>query len=375
MANSVRQSNFELMRIFAIILILLNHYVVYGLSNMTLPSSNLYYVFTHFIGGFGKLGVCFFIMITGYFMIDRFSIHCKHIVRIVLDTIFYSWFFLILFLFVFPNYTNFSLMDIYKSILPVSTGGYKWFIKTYLVLYLFIPFINYIFHSCSQKIIKFYLILFGILWYAIPTFSIKINYCFSEFVGFIYLYCLGAYINKYGINFFDKIKNIIIVLLISCSSIIGYLTVCNYLNIHKHGIWLHFSNESSIFTLLIAMSLFYFFKNLNIPYNKYINSIAASVLAVYLIQSDLKDELWTKIFHCCSSSSFEYLIYNILIMVVSMICFSIIFDKLKNRLFMSKLNEIIADSKIVKYIDDNFLDMSSLKNGTTVERERERERE
>ena len=345
--KSNRSSNFELMRILAIILILLNHYVVFGLGEMTLPKSDIYVIFSHFIGAFAKVGVSLFILITGYFMVNR-NASMKHVVRITIDTVFYSWFFLLIFLFVFPNYTVFTPYKMYMAALPIATGTANWFVQTYLILYLLIPLLNYIFSAISRQQLKVYLILLGILWFLIPTFTYKITYSGSNLVGFIYLYFLGAYIREYGINFFEKTKNIVMTILFSCSAVLGCIIVCNYFHLEHFKFWLHFSNESAIFTLLISIAVFYFFKNLNINYNKYINYFASSTLAVYLIHADMRQELWTKIFHCCDSNSISYLIINILIMIVSIYCFSVIFDKIKNKLFIDRLNQWVCERNFVE---------------------------
>ena len=361
--QTVRLSNFELMRIIAIISILINHYVVFGLGEMSLTQSNLYVISSHFLAAFAKVGVNLFILTTGYFMINR-SGSIKHVVKIVIDTLFYSYFFLILFLFVIPDYANYTLQNIYYSLLPISTGKTNWFVQTYLILYILIPFLNNLFFSTSRECLKNYLIILAILWFLIPTFTYQIRYSGSDLLYFIYLYILGGYIKNYGIEFFNINKNRIITIISACLIILIYMIICKYLNLNNYKYWLHFSNEISIFTLLISLSVFFIFKDLKIRNNKIINFFAASSLSVYLIHTNMKKELFTKIFHCCDYCNLKYLIINLIIMIVSVYAFPVIFDYIKNKIFINKLNTLVNNSKLIKYLDNILFNKKQIEKVT-----------
>ena len=62
-----RNSNFEILRIIAIIMIIMHHYAVHSgfLWNNQITTNR---IIINFFQMFGKLGVCLFIMISGYFL-------------------------------------------------------------------------------------------------------------------------------------------------------------------------------------------------------------------------------------------------------------------------------------------------------------------
>lgn len=63
-----RQSNFELLRIFAMLLIILFHYVYNGGFNLETSEFCLNKCVLRTLGFGGKLGVELFVLITGYFL-------------------------------------------------------------------------------------------------------------------------------------------------------------------------------------------------------------------------------------------------------------------------------------------------------------------
>ena len=67
-----RRSNFELLRVIAIVFIILYHFVFYQKDIFSVITTNsvINILYSLFYAG-GKIGVALFIMITGYFMIDK----------------------------------------------------------------------------------------------------------------------------------------------------------------------------------------------------------------------------------------------------------------------------------------------------------------
>lgn len=127
----------------------------------------------------------------------------------------------------------------------------------------------------------------------------------------MFFYFVGAYIRLYKIDFFEKLrwKNIVLAF-----SIIVFLIVLNVINMRilpKYffdNIFLnHFRNYislisnyqvGSIFTLIATISIFHFFKNLNIRNNKFINFIASTTFWCYLIHDNtlVRPFLWKNLF-------------------------------------------------------------------------------
>lgn len=88
-----RYSNFELLRIFAIILVVMSHYICRISTETVGGYGEIYYaefspivLVAYLIGGWGELGVTLFIFISSWFMVDKQGIHLKRILMIVWQT-------------------------------------------------------------------------------------------------------------------------------------------------------------------------------------------------------------------------------------------------------------------------------------------------
>lgn len=69
MKKSIRMSNIEILRIISIIMIIMHHYVLNTEAIYTEKSLNYYISHFFFIGG--KLGVNVFVLISGYFLVNK----------------------------------------------------------------------------------------------------------------------------------------------------------------------------------------------------------------------------------------------------------------------------------------------------------------
>lgn len=94
--NVKRQSNFELLRIVAMLMIVAHHLAVHGVQHVLEPNicyaayaagSFLNKVFTCFLLPGGEIGVGLFFMTTGYFLCTANQTSVR---KVVFETIFYS---------------------------------------------------------------------------------------------------------------------------------------------------------------------------------------------------------------------------------------------------------------------------------------------
>lgn len=341
---SIRKSNIELIRIIAMVMIVMSHYVQQSVGQITGEVSLVYSVLSRFLGSFGQIGVSLFFMITGYFMINS-NIKLKSIVKIIINTLFYSWVIAACFIIFFPHQITF--VKIYHSLLPICTGQY-WFITTYIIIYLLSPLINLIINTLEKEKLDIYLLVFFILWFVIPPLGYKMHFAGDNALICIYVYCIGAYIKKYGLPFFNNRKKRIFVYLISSAFVIVWLTICYFLHFNDRLWWHHLSFLNSAFVLLPAISVFYYFKNINLEYNRFINFFASSALSVYLITENIwmRKILWINLFHSCDSVSCAYLVCNITFAVITSYIFCILIDKLKDFLFINKLYDYVINNEL-----------------------------
>ena len=155
-----RNSSFEILRIISMFFIILSHILFHTKSLPKLSAANFKriinnrYIFLRIISNYGQLGDIIFAMISGFFSIKRTIFHYNKFIQIVAQVYFYHYLFL---------YISFKLQDIYKDIEPLQQkrGSYymplftslgHWFAQQYLVLLIFMPYIN-----------KLLIIIFGFL--------------------------------------------------------------------------------------------------------------------------------------------------------------------------------------------------------------------
>ena len=289
-----RESNFELLRIIAILLIIAHHFCVHSRMSLQNPYTFNPNYFITTIFATGCIANNIFILITGYFMVNK-KINYKKIISLVLDMEFYS---IIIYLVLSITGLIKNISPI-KSILTIFYGN--WFCIYYIILYLFIPYLNHLLNTLPKEALKKLIITILVLVCIVPTF-IDV-WSFSVHDVFILSYLIGGYIKLYPNKNMTqkKIKSILfytISLLIICILslyMIGiHFKVLPFINDFPRR---YICSNSSIFVIIIAVCIFSLFKNKKIKYNKYVNTASTTVLGIYLIHDNylVRNIIWNKI--------------------------------------------------------------------------------
>ncbi|MBS5858109.1 MAG: acyltransferase [Clostridia bacterium] len=350
-----RQMNFELLRIISMIFILLHHYSLKGgllsIENITTNK---------FIGEFiyigGKVGVVIFILISGYFLIDK-KYKFKNLFKVILEVFFYS--ILIHITLLLANQIQFSFKNLIKSIFPILYNQY-WFATSYVGLYIFIPYINKLIYGMSKEQYKILIIFGTILFVILPTIIIGGG---DSFIGgisyFIYLYLVAGYLKKYNVKFLDTNKRCIFILILMITIMMGVSIISTYLSINiesfEKGIT-YLANQNSITVVLLGLSIFQLFRNINIKYNKLIEICAKSSFAVYLIHDNvyLSKILWKNIFKTQNyyNENTFVLIFHIIITTIIIYAVTLLIEYFRQNViekrFFEKIYMRFIKSKVEK---------------------------
>lgn len=290
-----RDSNLELFRIITMILIIAHHYVVNsGLTGTnglvyTAPLS-LHSQFLLILGAWGKIGINCFVFITGYFMCKS-NISAKKFAKLVFQILFYR--IIIHTVFWVVGYDSFSLKKLILILIPIREIGTD-FISTYLVFFLFIPFLN-IFIRNINEIQHIKVILLCLFTY---TFFGSFHKVTMNYVSwFIVLYLLSSYIRFYPKKVFFSKRIWGILMVISIILVVVSVTMSTVLMTKGKKIWpYYFVIDSNTFlALFTSLSSFMFFKNIKLKYNYYINLFGASTFGVLLIHANssiMRKWLW-----------------------------------------------------------------------------------
>lgn len=284
--KSERQSNIELYRIILMIFMVAHHYFVNsGLSVEVITNKTSFTFVYEVLGMWGKTGINCFVLITGYYMVKSQTTPAKF-VKLLAEIEFYNVVFYCIFL--ISGYTTFSVQGFVENIFPIQ-GIAQDFISCYLIFFLLIPFINILIHNmnkvqhrCLLGILLFCYVIIG----SVPGFGTVMNYV----SWFTVIYILGAYIRLCPEDFEKLRKGVFF----SGSAAIAVISVLTLTLIDKSYYFVSDSNK--IFAVLVAVSMFLFFKDLNIRQSKVINTIAASTFGVLCIHANsglMRQWLWT----------------------------------------------------------------------------------
>lgn len=266
-----RSSNFELLRIISILLIIAYHYCIHGNHHTIFQSDiSINQIISILFGSWGLLGVECFIFISAYFLLDTGKFHSVKLAKLIFQTIFYSL--CIAMLLKAGTDLEIGRKELVQSMLSPFNSFY-WFVTAYCLMYSIFPFLNNIIHSINPKYFSRFLIILTLL---VPIYRTVITDApVDDFLFVIYLYLVMGYLKLHPGNWFEVHAKPGFVLT-SCS-IILYNILLSFLGTYLHSDTLkqhafQFATRYSPAMILDAVFLFYIFKNIRLPYSKLINT-------------------------------------------------------------------------------------------------------
>ena len=301
-----RDSNLELFRVLVMLSIIAHHYVVnsgiWGIiqTNELSTCSLFYYIF----GMWGKTGINCFVLITGWFMCTS-RITFRKFLKLLLEIEFYKIVIGVCFLLVGKEV--FSLKWL-LSMLPVRSIRAD-FVSSFLVFYLFIPFLNILVQNITrrQHLLLIILLLFLYTFLSsVPKFHVTMNYV----SWFCTLYVFSSFMRLYEFPY--KEHNLVwcglslICILVSVFSVI----VIRHCSKVISPYWF-VSDSNKLMALLTSICLFNFFRTLKMPYCQFINLIGSTTFGVLLIHSHsdtMRQWLWGDLFNNMGHFSTPYYI-------------------------------------------------------------------
>lgn len=264
-----RQSNFELVRILAILMIVSLH--AFGFMDYTsLPANRL---LGHVINAVGNTGVSLFILISGYFGI---SFKPFRFVQLVFLTTFYT-----VVVHVALNGLAFD-MGLLQAVLVVPMY-HRWFVICYLALMVVSPWLNRFVNMMDKVEYRRLLLVLFVMFTVLPTLSGNsmhpiVTGTGKSFIYIIYIYMVGRYIRLH--NDVDYRRRHTLGVAGVMTLIIVVLDVAGSIISGKQCLIL--VRDCSFLILISSVALFYFFKSLRFR-STAVNKISSCVLAVYLL--------------------------------------------------------------------------------------------
>lgn len=345
-----RQANYELLRIIAMLMIITLHYLDKGGILPKLKGE----LTTSGYMAWGLEALCIvsvnvYVLISGYFGVESTSFYPKKIGKIWGQVFFYSV--TIAIISIVLGIVPLSALNIYVIagyIFPIITEHY-WFATSYVLLFLFMPFLNAGIKQINKKQFQFVLLmLIGLLSISktIIPMTLPIDNMYHV-VWFICLYFMGAYLNIYGLR---MLQNKIICLVIYLGSSTGILiTALLIRKIYRttgklEGLLGYSYHYNHILCLLGAIGLFGLFGHLVLKEGKVVEiivKVASCTFGVYLIHehSSIRN-LWPTWFQTEKYADTPFFLLHWIVTVCSVfiICTfieyvrSVIYDRLTNKM-------------------------------------------
>ena len=193
----MRNSNYELMRIISMFLIILYHVIYHGevLQNCYNEGAKIILEFLEF---FTLVHVNSFVLLSGYYQ-STSNFKQSKLWSIINASLFYRIVIMVVLLAL--GIITLDKVTIFKEAFPININEY-WFIKCYILLYCLSPFINRGLKNFDKKSFQKLLLVMFIIFSIIPVVTGRQffeNNGFSLY-QFVYMYLIGAYLRRYPLD-------------------------------------------------------------------------------------------------------------------------------------------------------------------------------
>lgn len=354
MTSSIRKSNFELLRLLAILFVVASHLFQLVPENSSYNSFVTVFSYSAFPGSW--IGVNLFFILTGYFLIDSNRSQYKKLFSLLIQV--YECFVISALVFLVAKYSgiaNVSRFNIKKilglfaknCIYPLTSVNY-WYVTTYFILMLLTPILNGFLRKFSNKSLIVFLIFSGVFWYLVSN---VFSFRYAHIQRAVFFYSLGVYLKKSS-----KDKNFGLIC-IAYFLIALFLYFCSVMCYYK---FMTIQNDSfrnevirksldvlnlGVFVPLICILFFRFFERLPVSFNKTINVLAGTTFSIYILHCNplFQSVILDLIPLMNRYDSIYYPVMNLLgVILVTLICslFDIARKVLHEKLLAEKISKL-----------------------------------
>lgn len=282
-----RNSSIELLRIIAMFTIIAHHYAIHSgvLQSVSPHYLKMNTLFLQIFGMWGKTAVNIFVLITGFFMCEK-ELTFERYLKLISPVMFYGWIASSIKLLI--GCESISLGNLVTGFLApfdILVRQSESFVPAYLWMYLFIPMINvYIRSSTRHNLLCCILILLAMFSGCGTLLNANV---FHAVFWYITLYLVGAFVRKYPFVWMcDNRYTIPFLLILICASVFsvfGFDILGYYLGRPTWDPYSFMSDSHKILAFATSLFAFCAFKNLKIPYIRFINTVATTVFGILLI--------------------------------------------------------------------------------------------
>lgn len=208
--QSKRQANFELLRIVAMLMIIVLHYLNKGNIIMGYMIDSSAEINTgRFIEAFCIVSVNCYVLISGYFLVES-AWKPERIVTLAAQVLFYSVLIpIVLACIGVISFGDLSIYDWLNFALPIEAEHY-WFATAYLLMYVFAPLLAAGIRAVEKRtlqIVILVLVFYFSVWKSVLPVVIATDKYGYEYGWFLCLFLIAAYIRLYGCPVLERKTN------------------------------------------------------------------------------------------------------------------------------------------------------------------------
>ena len=310
MEKKSRSSNFELLRIVAMFMVVAFHIVTHCIYPQLTDTASIARLgngyFNHpvfykklllliSVRPFGKTADTVFILLSGYFLIKRASIDLGKISKKLLSQVVFSTVILMICSFSFHR----CFPDIYIGLISfLDVNAQSWFIGYYFIIVIVAAlFLNRLLNNLNEaQYLSFLLTVFAVI-----TFSWTGDLLESladglrtVFTG-IFVYGFGGFIRKY--DPFKKVRSYVFIFIWGVMYGFLYLSyynitavnIENYVLSHSAGEFIQSKlplKDYNMIVIILGVCMFELFRRIHIPDSPLVNYIGSAAFMVYLIHDN-----------------------------------------------------------------------------------------
>lgn len=295
--RQTRDSGIELLKIFAIFVIVINHTVqsltneAYNIPNngfvidISRATTNIQCILLLIFRHFGVLGNSVFFICSAWFLLKSKNWNKEKWLFMVIEIWVVS---IVIFIITYIIlHGNISIGIIISSLFP-TTFGNNWYMTCYLLFYPIHPILNSIVNMMNQRQL-FRSTLVMVFLYVFMNF-INCSWFFSSaIILWITIYFAIAYMQKYLMSFVDNIRENIILFIIGVIGFIGIILITDICGLYSQVLSdkvMRWVNNCNPFLLAMSIAMFNIARNIHFK-NRFINYISKLSLLIYIIHENI----------------------------------------------------------------------------------------
>lgn len=296
MKTKTRQANMELLRIIAMMMVVILHYLIKGEAAVSLADDFCALnILLWFVKAMCIVATNVYVLISGYFLLEA-EWKISRLVNLWLQIMFYSLGVpAVCYALNIGEVRQWGRYDWINVIFPLQMEHY-WFMTAYVVLYILVPVLSagvkHMEKRQHQLVIAGGIFIFSIPKSILPV-SIPTDSYGYDFGWFICLFLIASYIRIYGIRFLEVSKRAVVSYFVLTAGV--WIAAVIYGGLSRRGMSFSYAMDMTycynyIVVLLASVALFYTFLKCKIPQgrsSKIICKIASYTLGVYLLHENL----------------------------------------------------------------------------------------